>query len=330
MRRYFICLALPLLAAIGLLGGLIAASAGMAVKGNYWETEGLRRKLSLAGKPGPKIVIVAGSNAYFGINAGAFARASGCNAVNLAMQGALPFSFYAGLLAPVLTPGDTVILPLEYAYYDDPHPSIGDRVASLEASVALSLTPAYLFTRPLADSALMLRHLSIDRIWEGVAERFKFPSQRVYRVGVIDEWGDNIADYLTPESHLHLQNALAEERVRGLTTFNGQSRSVASIRQFVRRAGEQRVKVFASLPNTLDALPFAGPKLAALREDIRGFWSSLEVPLLVAGVDIDAARMLDTPYHPTLAGAKGRTVALLGEFGPLSRAPCRIVAGSAG
>lgn len=318
--RYFLWLAAPLVVALVALATLLAMSAGMPVKGNYWETEGFRRKLALVEKTHPKILIVAGSNAYFGVNAQAFAKATSRNAVNLAMQGALPFDFYAALLRDVLKPGDIVLLPLEYAYYGAVHPIIRDRVAFLEASVALSMRPSYLLTLPVGHWLNFLRALSLKRLWEGAMERMRPPAERQYRVGVTDAWGDNVADYWTPESHLHLGNAVREEASRGLTKFDADSPSVRSIVRFVEWARRHDVTVVAALPNTYEKPPFAGPGLAELRRRIAGFWEQLRVPLLTAGATIGPAHVLDTPYHPTLEGARVRTAALLTDF-------CRIVKG---
>ncbi len=318
MARYFLWLAMPLAAALVMLAMLLVASAGMPVKGNYWETEGFRRKLALVEASRAKILVVAGSNAYFGVKAEAFAKATGRNAVNLAMQGALPFDFYAALMREILKPGDVVVLPLEYAYYGLVHPSILDRVAFLEASVALSMKPSYLLTRPVGDWVNFVRNLSLPRLWEGAKERLRSPAERQYRVGAFDDWGDNVADYWTPESHLHLRNAVREEASRGLTRFDPASPSVRSIRGFVEWARRHDVTVIAALPNTFEAPPFAGPDLAELRRRIAGFWGELGVPLLTMGATISSEHVLDTPYHPTLEGARVRTAALLAEF-------CRVV-----
>jgi hypothetical protein len=320
MARYFLWFTAPLMLGVVLLGTLLAVGTGMSVKGNYWETEGLRRKLALVEKPGRKILIVAGSNAYFGVNAQAFAEATGRNAVNLAMQGALPFDFYAELIKDVLQPGDTVVLPLEYAYYGAVHPVIRDRVDFLEASVALTMRPTYLLTRPVGDWLHLLRSLSFKRLWEGATERFRPASERQHRVGEIDAWGDNVADYWTPESQASLRNATKEEASRGLTRFDGDSPSVRSIVRFVDWARRHDVTVVAALPNTLEAPPFAGTDLEELRRRIAGFWGHLGVPLLTVGATISPELILDTPYHTTLEGARLRTRALVGEY-------CQVVDG---
>lgn len=327
MIRYFLLLATPLGLGLLVLTMLLAASSGMAVPGNYWETEGLRRKLALIERPGREIMIVAGSNAYFGINAGDFARATGYHAVNLAMQGALPFSFYASLVRNELTTGDIVILPLEYAYYGTVHPIIKDRVAFLEASVALSLQPSYILTKPWWEWPRFLRTLSLRRLWEGALERLRPAAQRHYRVGKFDAWGDNVSDYLTPESGAHLANAVREELSRGLTKFDRRASSVQSLVDFVGWARQRGVTVVAALPNTLDVPPFAGAELTELRHQIARFWGEMGVPLLTAGATIRQDNILDSPYHPTLEGARLRTEALRTEFCRIFASRCQDASG---
>lgn len=150
-------------------------------------------------------------------------------------------------------------------------------------------------------------------------ERLRPPHERQYRVGVIDAWGDNVADYLTPESPAHLRFNVREEASRGLTKFDADSRSVRSIVLFVDWARRHDVTVVAALPNTLDEAPFAGPELVELRRRIAGFWKQERVPLLSVGATIGLEHILDTPYHPSLQGARVRTRLLLEEF-------CRVVA----
>jgi hypothetical protein len=312
MRRYFLCLVAPTALVFAAIFLLLVVGANVAVQGNYWESEGLRRKLALADREGPKIVVVAGSNAYFGINASTFAESTGRNAVNLAMQGAVPFEFYAALIEHHLSPGDIVLLPLEYAYYGDVHQTIQARVKTIEASLALSLMPSYFLKRPPAQSLELLRYLSFARLWEGVMERFE--PGRNYRVGVFNEWGDNTADYGRPDTKAHLQNALREELSRGLTSFDRNSLRVRELERFASWARLHKVRIVAALPNTINAPPFHGSSLDALRRQIVEFWSSQRVPVLEAGATIPDSLVLDTPYHPTLAGARWRTALLVQEF----------------
>jgi hypothetical protein len=314
VTRYFAALALPVVLAWLTIAALIALNVKVVIQPVYWETVGFDRKLAGTARPGPKIVVAAGSNAYFGIKAGLLAAATGRNAVNLAMQGALPFRFYAGLLEQHLKPGDIVLLPLEYAYYGDVHPSIRARVKALEVSLSLAYRPEHLLDLPLDEALGLLRYLSFQRLWEGIAEHFKAPEARKYRAGIVDEWGDNIVDYHTPESHLHLRNALAEEAARGLTHFDQASDRVKSLETFVAWARRHDVAVIAALPNTFEAPPFSGPELQALKSEIVRFWEAMGVPVLAAGATLPADQMLDTPYHPTLDGARRRTELLIDEL----------------
>jgi hypothetical protein len=314
VRRYFAALALPVALAWLAIAALIALNVNVVIQPVYWETVGFDRKLAGTKRPGPKIVVAAGSNAYFGIKAGLLAAATGRNAVNLAMQGALPFRFYAGLLEEHLKPGDIVLLPLEYAYYGDVHPSIRARVKTIEVSLSLAYRPKHLLDLPLDEALGLLRYLTFQRLWEGIQERFKPAEARKYRAGIVDQWGDNTVNYQTPASHLHLRNAIAEEASRGLTRFDETSDRVKSLATFVAWARRHDVTVIAALPNTLDAPPFSGPELQILRDEIVRFWEAMGVPVLRGGATLPADQILDTPYHPTLEGARRRTELLVDEF----------------
>lgn len=314
MIRYFVALALPVVVVWSGIVTLIALNLGVVVPAVHWEADGFRHKLPGTERPGPKIVIAAGSNAYFGLQAKQLAAATGRNAVNLGMQGALPFRFYAGLLEKHLKPGDIVLLPLEYGYYGNIPPSIRARVKIVEVSLSLGFRPEHLLDLPLDEALGLLRYLTFQRLWEGLQEHFKPAETRKYRAGIVDQWGDNVADLRAPDTHLHLRNAIAQEVGFGLTRFDETSASVKSVEKFVAWARRHDVTVIAALPNTLEAPPFSGPGLQALKDQIVRFWQSMGIVVLEAGATVPADLILDTPYHPTLDGARQRTELLVSEL----------------
>ena len=62
-------------------------------------------------------------------------------------------------------------------------------------------------------------------------------------------------------------------------------------------------------------LGHAHPKLVqALKDQVVRFWQSMGIVVLEAGATVPADQILDTPYHPTLEGARQRTELLVSEL----------------
>ncbi|MFV1943792.1 hypothetical protein VPH49_23625 [Pseudomonas luteola] len=99
---------------------LLVGQLGHPFVNNLWVEGAYAKKLARAASiREPKIVVVAGSSAMFGVNTKMLEQALGRPAVNLGVN--------AGILSPYLLiyarqavhPGDWVILPLEYPLYHD-------------------------------------------------------------------------------------------------------------------------------------------------------------------------------------------------------------------
>lgn len=99
---------------------LVAGQLGKPFVNNLWVEGAYAQKLAQAKViRQPKLVVVAGSNAMFGIHSPTLAQAVGRPVINLGVN--------AGILSPYLLiyarqavkPGDWVLLPLEYPLYHD-------------------------------------------------------------------------------------------------------------------------------------------------------------------------------------------------------------------
>lgn len=73
-----------------------------------------RKQAILAATPGPRIVILAGSNGRFSHSCAVIARETGIGCVNLSIAATLGLDFQIDTYIDALRPGDLVYLPLEY------------------------------------------------------------------------------------------------------------------------------------------------------------------------------------------------------------------------
>ena len=84
-----------------------------------WLKNVLWCKLYVASKtPSPKIIILSGSNAFWGMDSAVIEKRCGYPVVNLAFHASFPVNSYKDLLDKVLNEGDIVILPLELTHYE--------------------------------------------------------------------------------------------------------------------------------------------------------------------------------------------------------------------
>ena len=114
----------------GLLVGMISVALlwllllwgqlGRAHPNNRWIELAYEQKLaSAANETRPKVLIVAGSGAMFGIDSGLLEQALGRPVVNLGVNAGLLSAFIIPLALPAIKPGDWVVMPLEYPLYQD-------------------------------------------------------------------------------------------------------------------------------------------------------------------------------------------------------------------
>ena len=95
---------------------IVIAQLGAAHPHNQWITQSYAKKIAVARSiEGPKIVVVGGSAALFGIDSGRLEAALGRRAVNLGVTAGIGPHAIAAYADSVIGRGDLVLMPLEYA-----------------------------------------------------------------------------------------------------------------------------------------------------------------------------------------------------------------------
>lgn len=100
---------------------LLWGQLGRAHPNNLWVELAYEKKLASATQEvHPKILVVAGSSAMFGIDSGLLEQALGRPVINLGVNAGLLSPFIISKAIPAINSGDWVVLPLEYPlYYDE-------------------------------------------------------------------------------------------------------------------------------------------------------------------------------------------------------------------
>lgn len=88
--------------------------------GSRWAFDAYQHKLAAAAQtPGPRVLVVAGSNAMFGIDSGQLADFWKRPVVNLGVNAGLGLPYILDVSKRVARAGDVILMPMEYALYLD-------------------------------------------------------------------------------------------------------------------------------------------------------------------------------------------------------------------
>lgn len=120
MKRFWFGAALAALFWVGgwMLG--IEQQLNVGTPGSRWVFDAYQHKIAAADKtPGPRVLVVAGSNALFGIDSGQLEAFWNRPVINLGVNAGLGLPYILDLSERVARAGDVILMPMEYALYLD-------------------------------------------------------------------------------------------------------------------------------------------------------------------------------------------------------------------
>lgn len=117
-KKFILAATLLILLFSGIYVTLVYSQLGAGVKAEWWLKNVYDFKDHLASKTvSPKIIILSGSNALFGINSSIVSDRTGYPVVNLSGHAGLDLNFLYIKLKKHIRDGDIVVMPLEFGYY---------------------------------------------------------------------------------------------------------------------------------------------------------------------------------------------------------------------
>ena len=166
---------------------IVAGQAGNPTRMSQWISDAYAKKEKYAREiAGRKIVIVAGSNALFGVDSSMLEEALGMPVINDAVNAGVELPCTLFISQRVIGEGDVVILPLEhsmYAYNGKPGVQMIDFLFARE--------PKCFWKLHFSEQLYLLWHISFSRIVEGYRETGGTAvTQGVYGAHHIDVHGD--------------------------------------------------------------------------------------------------------------------------------------------
>jgi len=295
---------------------VVAGQAGNPTRTSQWIADAYRKKEAGAAKiPVPKAVIVAGSNALFGIDSGRLSDALGMPVVNDGVNAGIELPCILFRAQKVIGEGDLVLLPLEYPMY-----SYRGRPGVQMIDYLFARAPHCFWKLTREEQAYMLWHITPQRVWEGYGGYRETPVTRgLYGAHHIDNRGDQ-----NGTSAAERTEAMWQEVQRHTTRperygsdFDADAPGWRYLAEFVSWCRARRARV-VFMPSTLlyDAYYRNDPKekwfYMHLADEVRQRgWQFVGEPY---DYMYDPAYYFNTNFHLTAEGRERRTVQMIKDL----------------
>jgi hypothetical protein len=271
---------------------------------NAYLCQYIRKKINIAQSlPQPKLIILAGSNAYAGISAEILTQELQLPTFNFGLHAAFSPHFLFYLAQQVLTVGDVVLLPLEYSYYHS------DSYNDLSVAVIFGCGKKYVFHAP----------------WrEQIAILFIQPLQRLVTSWLTNKTADFLANEhptfgaygdATYNQEANITQAMrqsVEQQIVGVE-FQPHSDGIKAISEFLQWCQRHQIQVLATWPNIPARPVYADAYVQNNLAKIREFYVSHHIPVIgePKNAMFDLSYFYDTAYHLHRRGVRERTYRLL-------------------
>lgn len=228
---------------------LVWGQAGNPTKMSQWIYDAYEKKEGIAKSiKEEKVVIVAGSNALFGIDSKMLSKAMGLPVVNYGVNAGIELPLTLFMAQKVIGTGDTVIMPLEYPMY-----SYDGTAGAQMIDYLFAREPAYFWKLGFDEQLYLVWHTTFDRIAEGYFRQENTPvTKGLYGAHHIDDYGDQIeteikhrSDWMYNEVLNHVKNPQSYG-----AEFDSEALGWSYLEAFVQWCETREVKV-VFMPSTL-------------------------------------------------------------------------------
>lgn len=297
---------------ISLFGGLILLSClwvwlffnqlGVATESSAWTHELVKQKsLAAHAMAGPRLIIVAGSSAHFGVNAEAMSKALGIHTVNFGTFAALNVEYLLAKTKEIVRAGDTVLLALEYAYFKhEPQYTLH------YVDYIIARDPAYFYSLSIIEQLKIFAAIPFKRLLTPLRDaRMKRPPASLNVYSYYDHpYGDthsNARVFATATTRTAKATLVPDA---GFITVSEQSRTWNILQSFAKWSQDHGVKLMATAPNHMHFDELDNDAIRANVKRIVDFYTANDIPFIGDPFDatIDKSFYLDTVYHPNDLG----------------------------
>ena len=325
--RFLVGLTLGLILGIALFVGFLYTEVGVPTELTQWTYDiSSAKERYAAHTPGPRLLIVAGSSALFGINAQLIQQQTGFSTVNLGTHAGLALDYRFFRIRKVCRPGDTILLALEYESYLDRFAQSSE----LSDDYILGRDPEYFHGMSFLSKIEMATRIPFARLQKGWKNR-RFPPRTtphpdnlsVYSpitpgIVCIDDNGDEVFNTKAARPSPQRPNMSI---VNDSLTVGPRSESTPGfqiVSDFVRWAQAHQITVLTTFPAMIDQREYHGPGTQRAIQMITHFYEVRHVPVIGSADEalLPSDQFFDTVYHMTHEAALARTERLIPELRP--------------
>jgi len=296
---------------------IVLLQIGIATSGqSLWINQLYTIKSSIAKSiETPKLVIVSGSNSLFGISCEMIHEQTQVSCLNGATHAGLGVKYILQRAHSFVKPGDTVLLPLEYAHYKS-----NNIPKSVLVNYVHEHDPKYLISPDISHSIRIIAGVPFNKIVEKIGYRFQ-PKKDIntpYQSQNINEFGDETGNLKSKinEKQLNSLNQLKPDI--NIAKYDKNSSGLQTIKDFILWCKNNNIKVITTWPNTVWFDVYKQPEQQDFFQSIKDFYQDLEIPVLGKAEDFmyDKSMFYDTRYHLNDVGVRQRTQQLIDLLEP--------------
>lgn len=253
-----------------------------------------RQAVAMTPRHTGRLHLIGGSSSFYGIRAKTLSARLGMPVINNGLHGGLGLDYLLYRARQLVKPGDTVLLVLEYQFYND---VIAAAYQPTLAHYVLRWDHDFLLARPLAYTLALAGKISLAEYADILRETRPAAADRQEVVSRLNSHGDLMSNRLAlqrPEQQRALDELQAASHSLDLLTPDA-----PRIRSFLAWCRERNIRVLAAFPPYLDFRAYRNSESRAFFNALPRFYRRLGVPTLGSPYDsmFPKSMFLDSPYH---------------------------------
>jgi len=313
LMKFFVGIPLGFALIAGLWFGLFYLQLGTPSFSAQWVHDVIAKKQDIARQirpddAGRRLLFLGGSNVLFGIDAERIGRQLNVPAVNLGLSAVLRIDQIFSVARHTLQAGDTLILALEYPYYQ-----FNKTFSNVELDYTMAFDADYFRALPLQSQVPLMLNVSAIRLFRGLeASVFSAgKSNASYAVATIDSFGDATSNVRAtmPEAYIrhNLKIGPVSHRIDPANRF------WTLYADFLQWCEAHEVRVMVTFPTYLYFPVYEEPAQRKFFDGIVEWHRSRHIPLLGTPYDfmVQPEYLYDTRHHLNDEGRVIRTDRLI-------------------
>ena len=268
----------------------------------------------------PKLIIVSGSNALFGINSEKLESTWQTKVVNTAVTEGFGMKYILDRSKKVLSTGDIALLPLEYSFYQKE-----SELTEHYANFILSHDTDYFYSRSLLEKIIIFARVELSWALTGLMNnpRHKQNTETdVYGVHNINQRGDQINNSVerSETNQIIFDNILPQKYESPKLSQH----FIDNMNNYIQWAKESGICLIIMPPTYLYFDNYQDENFIGLHRNIRHYYDDQDVPFMGDFFEYMYTDdfYYNSRYHLNILGGEKRTIKIIEDIGTNPRTHC--------